>query len=51
MGLYSPRSVLPFGDQQDVDTLQLDPVARAIFGFADVTLKVRAHYYWHIKQR
>ena len=42
MGLYPPRSVLPFGDQQDVNTLKFDPIAEAAFCFASVTFGVRA---------
>ena len=45
MALYFPRSVLPFGDQQEVDTPQFDPIAKAVFGFASVTFEVRAHYF------
>ena len=42
MALYSPRSVLPFSDQQEVDTPQFDPIAKVVFGFASVTFEVRA---------
>ena len=39
----------PFGtNQRDIDILKFDPIARAVFGFASVTFKVRAHYYWCI---
>ena len=51
MVLYSQRSVLPFSDQQDVYTLQFDPIAKAVFGFASVTLEVRPHYYYCMRSR
>ena len=42
---HSPRSVLPFGDQQAIDALQLNPMAKAAFDFARITFEVRAHYW------
>ena len=51
MGLYSQRSVLPFGDQQDVYTLQFNPISKAVFGFASVTLEVCAYYYYCMRSR
>ena len=43
MEWYSPRSVLPFGGQHDIDVLQCDPIAKAAFDFARITFEVRAH--------
>ena len=48
MGRYLPRSVLPFGDQQDIDVLQFDPIAKAAFDFARITFEVCAHC-WYIR--
>ena len=42
MGLSSQRLVLPYGDQKEIDTLQLNPIAKAVFGVATVTFEVRA---------
>ena len=41
-GLSSQRSVLPNGIQREIDTFQLNPVAKAVFGLANVTFEVRA---------
>ena len=35
---------LPFGDQQEIDTFQFNPVAKAVFGLAKVTFEVRARH-------
>ena len=40
----------PIWDQQDIDTLQFDPIAKAAFDFATVTSEVRPHYYWCIRK-
>ena len=37
-------------DQQDIDTQQFDPIAKAAFDFATVTFEVRPHYYWCIRK-
>jgi hypothetical protein len=50
MGLYSQRSVHLDGNQQGADNLQLNPVAKAVFGLASVTFEVRARY-WRIRSR
>ena len=50
MGLSSQRLVLPYGDQEGIDTLQLNPIAKAVFGVATVTFEVRACC-WRIKGR
>jgi len=42
MGLSSLRSVLPNGNQRGIDTFQLNPVAKAVFGLASVTFEVRS---------
>jgi len=39
-----------FGDQQNVNTLQFDPIAKAAFGFASASFEVRADY-WRIGWR
>ena len=39
--LYSQRSVLLCEDEQDSDTSQLNPIAKAVFGVASVTFEVR----------
>jgi hypothetical protein len=44
----SPMWALPYGNRQDIDTFQLNPVAKAVFGLASVTFEVRACY-WHIR--
>ena len=49
-GLFSQRSVLPNGNQQGIDILQLNPVAKAVFGLASVTFEVRSHC-WCIRNR
>ena len=36
------------GNQQDVDTFQLNPITKAVFGVASVTFEVRA-LYLHIR--
>ena len=41
---YSQRSVLSQENQQDIDTVQLNPIAKAAFGVASVTFEVRALY-------
>jgi hypothetical protein len=46
----SPIWVLPYGNRQDIDTFQLNPVAKAVFGLASVTFEVRACH-WHIRRR
>ena len=50
MGLSSLRSVLPYGDQEDIDTLQLNPISKAVFGVATVRFEVRACS-WDIESR
>ena len=50
MVLYSQRSVLPYEDQEEIDALQLNPIAKAVFGVASVTFEVRACS-WRIKSR
>ena len=50
LALHSLRSVLPFGNQQDIDTAQLDPIAKVVLGVAKVIFEVRA-LYWRIKTR
>ena len=34
----------PQGNEQDIDGLQLNPIAKAVFGVASVTFEVCAHY-------
>ena len=51
MGLHSPRSVLRFGDQPNIDVLQFDPIAKAVFGFASVAFEVRARDYKRSRSR
>ena len=34
----------PDGNQRDIDTFKLNPVAKAVFGLASVTFEVRARY-------
>ena len=41
MALSSQRSVLPYGDQAEIDILQLNPISKAVFGVASVTFEVR----------
>jgi hypothetical protein len=36
--------------EQGIDTFQLNPIAKAVFGVASVTFEVCARY-WHIKGR
>jgi hypothetical protein len=38
------------GNEQDIDTFQLNPIAKAVFGVASVTFEVRA-LYLHIRGR
>jgi hypothetical protein len=40
--------VFPYGNRHDIDTFQLNPVAKAVFGLARVTFEVRACH-WHIR--
>ena len=48
MGLSSQRLVLPYGDQKEINTLQLNPITKAVFGIATATFEVRARC-WRIK--
>jgi len=48
--LYLQRSVLSYKVQQGVDTMQLNPIAKAVFGVASVTFEVRARY-WRMRGR
>ena len=43
-----PLWVLSSGNQQDIDTFQLNPVMKAVFGLAKVTFEVRARH-WSIR--
>ena len=40
----SPIWVLQYENWQDIDTLQLNPVAKAVFGLASVTFEVRVRH-------
>ena len=48
MALYLQGSVLPCGTRQDVNAVQLNPIAKAVFGVARVTFDVRTRY-WHLR--
>ena len=50
MGLSSQRSVLPYRDKEEINTLQLNPIAKAVFGVATITFEVRASC-WGMKSR
>ena len=39
----SPRCRSTY-NEQDIDTFQLNPIAKAVFGVASVTFEVCAHY-------
>lgn len=39
------------GNWQDVDTFQLNPITKAIFGVAGVTFEVRVRHWRHQRQR
>ena len=40
----SPLWVLQYGNRQDIDTFQLNPVTKAVFGLASVTFEVRVRH-------
>jgi len=42
--------VLSFGNQQEIDTFQLNPVTKAVFGLASVTFEVCVRH-WRIRRR
>ena len=46
--LYSQRSVLLRTNEQEIDPFQLNPITKALFGIASVTLEVRV-LYLHIR--
>jgi len=43
---FAEGRLLP-GDWQSVDTLQVNPISRAVFGVTTVTFEVRARY-WRV---
>ena len=40
----SPLWILQYGNRQDIDTFQLNPVTKAVFGLASVTFEVRVRH-------
>jgi len=47
MRLYFTEVRFLPGDWQNVDTLQVNPISRAVFGVTTVTVEVRARY-WRV---